>query len=241
MKIQDAREVGERLACQVMDGKLQEASNLLSPLLAERTSFRLLDAIGAHLGDVPPPALNPFLDQVAADRSMGGWVIIASALRQKLPADLPGTFERCCWYVEVADVWYATDTFAERVPGPALVDHFQTAVTSLEPWQQNSSRWIRRMVGVAVHFWAKRTHGAAQYQPQVSILLSLLEPMFSEREQDAIKGVGWGLKTLGRYYPSIMADWLTRQVGRPHRALMLQKAVIYLPAELRRQVLSKKP
>jgi hypothetical protein len=40
--------------------------------------------------------------------------------------------------------------------------------------------------------------------------------------------VGWGLKTLGRYYPDLMADWLAQQVGRRHRALMLRKALTYL-------------
>jgi hypothetical protein len=53
--------------------------------------------------------------------------------------------------------------------------------------------------------------------------------MFEEREVDAIKGVGWGLKTLGKHYPDLVADWLAKQVAhRQPRALMLRKAVTYL-------------
>jgi hypothetical protein len=63
--------------------------------------------------------------------------------------------------------------------------------------------------------------------------------MFTEREQDAIKGIGWGLKTLGRYYPEILADWLVHQVDRPHRELMLHKATKYLPPNLRAKVIEK--
>ena len=34
--------------------------------------------------------------------------------------------------------------------------------------------------------------------------------MFEEWEMDAVKGVGWGLKTLGKHYPDLVADWLVR-------------------------------
>jgi hypothetical protein len=30
---------------------------------------------------------------------------------------------------------------------------------------------------------------------------------------------------MGRSYPDLMADWLPKQVGRRHRALMLRKAM----------------
>lgn len=58
--------------------------------------------------------------------------------------------------------------------------------------------------------------------------------MFEEWEMDAVKGVGWGLKTLGRHYPDLVADWLAQQVvhrRRCHRALMLRKATTYLSDE----------
>jgi 3-methyladenine DNA glycosylase AlkD len=127
---------------------------------------------------------------------MGGWVIIASALRQQLTCDLPTAFECSRKYAMSADIWYAVDTLGERVPGPALVAQFETSLALLALWREEPNRWVRRMVGVAVHFWAKHTRGAAKYQTQTSTLLDLLAPMFTEREVDAIKGIGWGLKTL---------------------------------------------
>jgi hypothetical protein len=81
---------------------------------------------------------------------------------------------------------------------------------------------------VAAHFWAKRSRGAVELSSQARQLFSLLEPMFEELDMDAIKGVGWGLKTLGKYYPDLAADWLKKQVHRPHRALMERKARTYL-------------
>lgn len=234
MKIQEARDLGDQIAALVAVERLEDAYALLSPILLARTPFRLLDAIGAR---VRGAAVNAFLDRIAAERTEGGWVVIASALRQQIDGDLPGAFERCCGYVAAANVWYGADIFGERVPGPALVAQFDAALVALAPWREHPERWIRRMVGVAVHYWAKQARGAGQYLLQVGALLDLLVPMFTEKDTDVVKGVGWGLKTLGKYYPEPVSDWLVRQSARPHRALMLQKATTYFPVELRRRVL----
>lgn len=98
----------------------------------------------------------------------------------------------------------------------------------------------RRAVGTAVHFWAKRSQGAVELGPQARVLLALLEPMFDQWEMVVVKGVGWGLKTMGRYYPDIVTDWLVREVvpgRRRHRALMLRKALTFLSEEQRVQVM----
>ena len=53
---------------------------------------------------------------------------------------------------------------------------------------------------------------------------------------DATKGTGWGLKTLGRYFPDLVAGWMREQVvvrKRRHRAIMLRKALTYLSPEQR--------
>jgi len=157
-------------------------------------------------------------------------------LGQQLDRDSVDAFARCREYIIAADVWYAADILGERVPGPALVADLQPALDLLAPWREDANRWVRRTVGVAVHFWAKRSRGAAEHTAQAEALLALLEPMFEEWDMDAVKGVGWGLKTLGRHYPDRVADWVAQQVvhrQRRHRALMLRKALTYLSDEQR--------
>jgi hypothetical protein len=200
--------------------------------LVEKIPFRLLDLIGTQIGQGAPGPVKAFLEQVARDRTMGGWVVIASALREQLEDDLPGAFERCRRYVVSADVWYATDILGERVPGPALVSELDPAMVQLAPWREDENRWVRRTTGVAIHFWAKRSRGAVNLAQGASMLLDFLEPMFEERDMDALKGVGWGLKTLGKHYPDLVAEWLAGQIRRPHRALMIRKATTYLSPEL---------
>jgi len=239
MKAQTARDLGQRIAALVQAGRMSAACALLAPVLAERTPFPILGYLGKAIGAGPLEAVNRFLDRVAAARTEGGWVVIGSALGQQSERDLAGAFSRCHGFIIAGDVWYATDILGERVPGPALVSHWLPALDRLAPWCQDANRWVRRTVGVAVHFWAKRSRGAPEYASQAQELLDLLDPMFEEKDEDAVKGIGWGLKTLGKYYPDELTDWLAHQVihlQRQPRALMLRKALTYLPARQRVRV-----
>ena len=217
MKAQEATDLGERLASLVQDGQIRAAYALLAPVLAERTPFTTLDRIGEALGGSPLEKMDLFLEHIAAEKTMGGWVVIGSALGTQLSRDLAGVFDRCRSFILLADVWYGTDILGERVAGPALVADFQSSLALLTPWREDVNCWVRRAVGVAVHFWAKRSRGKKEFLPQGEALLAFLEPMFEERELDAIKGVGWGLKSLGKYYPDRVADWLAEQIGNRHK------------------------
>jgi len=242
MDAKEARETGSQVAALVNGGRFGEAGDRLAPVLAARTPFRLLDLIGGALGqNCPSEAGRPFLEQIADGRTEGGWVVIAAALGRQMDADLPGAMALARRYILQADIWYATDILGERVPGPGLVRCFEPALACLAPWRADKNRWVRRTAGVAVHFWAKRAHGDPRLSAQARALLEFLDPLFSEKDPDAVKGVGWGLKTLGRYYPALTAEWLADGMAqRPHRALMLRKALTYLPADLRARVLESK-
>ncbi|MCI0477063.1 MAG: DNA alkylation repair protein, partial [Anaerolineales bacterium] len=63
--------------------------------------------------------------------------------------------------------------------------------------------------------------------------------MFCERDMDAVKGIGWALKTLGKFYPALATEWLREMVAHEtdYRALMLRKATTYLNEKQRARVL----
>jgi 3-methyladenine DNA glycosylase AlkD len=252
MKTKEAWELGQRIAGLVQAGQMTQAYVLLAPVLAKRTPFDMLRRIGEPIGAGPLDAAcpeydrraNAFLERIAADKTEGGWVVIASALEKQLDRDLAGAFARCRGFIVAADVWYAADILGEGVVGQALVAHFQPALDLLAPWREDANPWVRRTVGVAVHFWAKRSRGATEHTARAEALLGFLEPMFEEWDMTAVKGVGWGLKTLGRHYPDLVADWLAQQVvhrQRRHRALMLRKALTYLSEEQRARATGKSP
>jgi hypothetical protein len=242
---QNAREadrLGERLAVLVRGDRYDEATLLLAPVLTERTPFRLLDRIGQAVGAGPLLPTSAVLERIAAEGTEGGWVVIGGALREQLDRDLDGALARCRAFIIAAGVWYGADILGERVPGPALVRQFDAALPLLGPWREDENRWVRRAAGVAVHFWAKRSRGAPELGANAAALLAFLEPMFEEWDMDAVKGVGWGLKTLGRHYPDLVTGWLVEQVvrrKRRHRALVLRKATAYLPQDQRAHLAQK--
>lgn len=241
MDARQADALGAKIAGWVQCGDLDQAYAVLDPILAERTPFRFLDRIGRAAGTAPLLKTNTFLEQIAAGRTEGGWVVIGSALGAQRDRDLDGALARCRTWIEAAGIWYASDILGERVPGPALVDSFEPTLDLLAPWRQEPNRWVRRSVGVAVHFWAKRSRGAPERAAHAQALLEFLDPMFEEWEMDAVKGIGWGLKTLGQAYPDLVGDWLVEQVvhrRRRSRALMLRKAATYVSEHHRAQLIS---
>ncbi len=226
-----ATELGQSIAALLDAQQVGPAYDLLAPVLGERTPFRLLDTIGRAVGGVQGVHVDRFLERVAAGQAEGGWPVIGSTLGRWLGDDLGGALARCRRYIVAADVWYGADILGERVPGPALVARFEQALARLAPWRQHDSRWVRRAAGVAVHFWAKRSSAAPELASKAESLLDFLEPLFEEREIDAAKGIGWGIKTLGRHYPAQVSTWLQVQLvgrGRQPRAIVLRKARTYL-------------
>ena len=233
-----ARAYGDQIADTLSREGPAQACLQLNDILCERTPFRLLDLVGAALDRVDRQRVDALLDCIAAQGSQGGWVVIASALRERLPDNLAGALHASQTYLIQADIWYGCDILGERVPGPALVDTFLPTLEQLEDWRVHPNRWVRRALGVAVHFWAKRTHGSRQNDPLAIKLLSFLSPLLEERNIDAAKGIGWGLKTIGRYYPAVACDWLEEELLMRQRkplSVVKRKALLYLPPELKRK------
>ena len=159
---------------------------------------------------------------------MVGYVIIGSALSRLIDYDLSKAMEKAKEYIIKSDVWYATDIIGERVPGNALVNHFDETFSIVETFFTESNPWVKRNMGVAVHFFAKRIRGDRE---KAKKLLELLAPYYEEKDTRIVKGIGWGLKTLGRYYPDLVVEFLKSQKGRNPSPLLIRKATTYLPAQ----------
>jgi hypothetical protein len=232
----EAKTLGQKVAAHIRSGNIPSASAALGVYLDDKNAFRLLDLVGGALGDCPTAHLFSFLEIIALDRIMGGWIVIASALRVHPSCTLEGKLAKCRAFIIQANAWYACDSFGERVPGPFLLTDFQKTVHLLSPWREDQNPWVRRSVGVAVHFWAKRTRGVEEHLDHANALLDFLKPMLAEKDYQAAKGVGWGLKTLGRYYPAAVYQWLCQvlliEKFRP-LGVIKRKALTYLPAEMK--------
>jgi 3-methyladenine DNA glycosylase AlkD len=240
MNVIEARLLGYQILAFVDSGEIKRALELLEPVLARRTPFAKLDLIGDAIGAGSVESVNRLLDAISSRSTEGGWAVIGKALCEQLDRDLTGALDQCRKHIIHADIWYGADILGERVPGPALTTHFHQALTHLASWRQDQNVWVRRSLGVAVHFWAKRSRGVVEKAAHADELLTFLKPMFGEWEMAVVKGLGWGLKTLGKYYPDLVATWLAVEVlpnSPRYRVLVLRKALTFLSEEQRAQVL----
>lgn len=241
MESREAEELGFQLAMLVHHERFREAYVQLAPTLAERVKFPLLEQIGEPIGAGPIKSTSAFLELVAQGRTEGGWVVIGAVLQEQLDRDISGAIGRARKYIIAAGVWYATDIIAERVPGQALVDCFDQALEQLHPWRWDPNSWVRRAVGVAVHLWAKRSRGLADLEPKALALMDFLEPQIPDWDMDVAKGAGWGLKTLGKYYPAALTKWLVERLPKQprYRSVVRRKALTYLSEQQRDRVLTQ--
>jgi len=114
MNAVEARVLAALIDPLVRRGQVEEAHDLLAPVLRERTPFRYLDRIGAAAGVGLLPATDHLLERIAAERSEGGWVIVGAVLRRQLPRDLAGPLARCRSMAMAADISYGADILGEQ-------------------------------------------------------------------------------------------------------------------------------
>jgi len=234
--MQDADAVASEAEALVREGDLEKACDILDALAFGRTKFPILDRVGIRLGkaSLEEAPLLEALDRMISRGSVGYYVIVGSALAQRLRSNMATCLEKTAEYIVIGDNWAKCDSIAERVWGEALVCNFPRAYMYLARMRDHDNRWVRRALGVAVHYFAKRTPTA---RPELRKLLVLLAPELGEREYDAIKGIGWGFKTIGKYQPKLLAKFLENHVKRVHPTkLMLKKATTYLPARTKQRL-----
>lgn len=133
--------------------------------------------------------------------------------------------------------WYVCDILGERVFGQALVNHFDDALAVLEQMIKDENQAVRRSIGVSVHFFAKRKPNDVENMKR--LFVGLLLPLVEDKRVFVVKGTGWGLKTIGRYQPELVVEFLreildTKKISK----LMLRKATKYLGPEFKAKMVA---
>jgi 3-methyladenine DNA glycosylase AlkD len=208
--------------------------------LEAKVPFPLLGEIGKRLGtagkDDPSRYFGVFDDIVATDK-MGGYVIVGQALAAFLETELEASIRKAAEIVAKGQKWYVCDIVGERVLGQALVAHFDSAFSVLERMTVLEDQGVRRSIGVAVHFFAKRKPKDSEKMKQ---LLHLLAFLVDDKRVFVVKGVGWGLKTIGKHQPKLVEDYLketleTKRISK----LMLRKATTYLDEKIKEELVER--
>ncbi len=238
MNRQQAREAAKECVESINRNDMEALWEVLNPILDSKVPFPLLDEMGKILGEAgrfsPPKYLEVF-DEIFARGKMGGYVILGQALGRLLDVEFEASLSKAREYIAKGVEWYVCDIIGERVFGPALVNYFERALPYLEGLTREEDRWVRRSIGVAVHFFAKRR---SKDRERMRKLLALSSLLIEDHRRDVVKGVGWGLKTIGKHQPRLMEEYL-QEVLKSKRLskLTLRKATTYLDEKVKENLL----
>lgn len=235
----EIEQLAEKVVNLTVSGNSEGALTVLKPILDFKCPFAKLDTLGRQIGkasvQIDIPKFFETFDRIIDYNAMGGVVIVGQSLIHFLPLAFEKVMEKSREYIIKGDVWYVCDIIGERSLGHALVCHFDTTVPWLKKFLDDDNKWIRRSVGVSIHFFSKRVLD----QPQKTrVLLKLIEPHLEEKQIDFVKGIGWGLKTIGKHHPDILVDFLKPHMKKNISALLVRKAVTYLGEERKSEVLT---
>jgi 3-methyladenine DNA glycosylase AlkD len=213
----------------------------LIPTLEKRTSFNMLDIIGEEIGKrvlTNKSKYLEFFDLLSGKKLMGGYVVIAKALTVLLQDDCRECFEKVKRYMIEGDEWYVCDIFGERVLGSAIIDYYEKTRPLFQEFIYDDNHWVKRSVGVAAHLFAKKCRGNKRDDKKAAEIVELLTPQICERDIRILKGIGWGLKTLGRYYPELLVPYIKTQISSKRiSAVIINKCVTYLDNVSKNEIL----
>ena len=201
----------------------------------------MLDIIGKQIGErVLSHKSNylEFFDLLSGKKLMGGYVVIAQALISLLQDDCRECFEKVKRYMMEGDEWYVCDIFGERVLGQAMIHHFDKTRILFQEFINDDNHWVKRSVGVAAHVFAKKCRDDKRDDAKAAEILELLNTQICERDIRILKGIGWGFKTFGRYYPELLIPNIKAQIGTKRiSAVIIRKCVTYLDDVSREEIL----
>jgi 3-methyladenine DNA glycosylase AlkD len=181
---------------------------VMSPVLDAKIPFPLLDEIGKLLGETGKLDRSRYFrvfDDIVVTDKMGGYVIVGQTLAAFFETDLEEAIVKAREVVIKGKTWYVCDIVGDRVFGQALVKHFEPTIVILEDVTSLEEPEVRRSIGVGVHFFAKSKQKDIE---GIRRLLSVLSNLVGDRRVFVVKGVGWGLKTIGIYQPEPIVEYL---------------------------------
>ncbi|MEL7001468.1 MAG: DNA alkylation repair protein [Bacteroidota bacterium] len=172
-------------------------------ILNFKIKFPLLEFFAEEIiASIPSRDHLRFVDIIVAKNYIGSYVIAGKVLQLRLSKDMKSTFEKAIQYFTQGDEWYCCDIISERVFGEALLLDFDRALSLLKQLTKHPNPWVRRGIGVAIHYATKRKVGRVKAQ----LLLDLTLTQVQEKHIEIKKGFGWGLKTLSKFHPDIVKE-----------------------------------
>lgn len=230
--------LAEKVISLILVDQNEDVVRILKPLLDRKCPFPKLDLLGRQLGRAgksQPEKFFKAFNKIINYNAMGSFVVVGQALIHFLEDNFDKVMKKSREYIIKGNIWYVTDIIGERSIGQALVDYFDKSLPWLEEFLNDGNKWVKRSAGTAIHFFSKRVPNEPQ---KTKKLLKLIEHCIEEKNKDAAKGIGWGLKTIGKHHPQLLVDFLKKQLKNNKKIskIIIRKALTYLEEDKKRSV-----
>ena len=177
---------------------------LQKEILSKKIRFPLLEELSVHLVDVLPKEKQiSFCDAVMALNEMGSSVIAGKLLQLRLAEDYLNSLNKAVNYISESDEWYVCDHIAERVQGVALLTQPDKTIPYLKKLLAHENPMAVRSVGVATHYAVKKGLSRDHAEQMLQLLLQMAEA----KHYHIKTGVGWGAKTIVKFYPELAGKY----------------------------------
>lgn len=170
-------------------------------LLLQKVKFPLLEfAAGETYKQLEESEHLPFCKHIAAHQTMGGNVVVAIVLKERIANHLEESFSAAAQFIAQGQEWYVSDIIGERVFGNGILQFPEEALLKLTQLRKHESIWVVRSIGAGCHLATKRGINKAVAAEVFQLLLSLAD----NKEHQIRKGIGWAAKTMARFHPDII-------------------------------------
>lgn len=170
-------------------------------LLLQKVKFPLLEfAAEETYKQLEESEHLPFCQHITAHQTMGGNVVVAIILKERIPNHLKESFAEAASFIAQGQEWYVSDIIGERVFGNGILQCPAEALERLAQLREHESIWVVRSIGAGSHLATKRGINEEIATKVFQLLLSLAD----SKEHQVRKGIGWAAKTMARFHPDII-------------------------------------
>lgn len=171
-------------------------------LLSYKTRFPVIES--ATLLALQKGWLNTsIINEIISFKSIGGYVMAGMYLQKLAENDAEEAFSLAELFIISGNQWYVCDIVGERVMGHTLLTQPQKAFPLLCSYKQHTDKWLVRTIGVATHYAVKK---GLKPEYVEKMFLELLE-LAHVTEFHTKKGIGWGVKTIAKFYPTLIHQY----------------------------------
>ncbi len=240
LTLAESREIAEQLLNHFRQNEMDEFWRLLDErVLHQRVMEKYLKALAdAFQNDSlkDPDTWLLICDTIVERKTDSAYNLSSLIMNGILPQRMKECFDRSRIYLSDTKRWFSSDIYGLHIVCEGLKHDFTKAVEYVRDFTNDSSVWVRRCVGIAVHHYARQVRDMPE---MISVLLDLLKDLIREKDVRVAKGIGWGLRSIGGSYPGQLVRFVKENFARKKVSkLLFRVSVASLPLDAKEELLT---